>query len=499
MGVLCFKNVGLDDDLREIMPESCGVAAAINVPDASWTVAQMITSVEKRGERGGGIASCHNGNLYHRRRIGPFSIQFREFDSARCKKVLPGTTAIGHCRYATHGDPDFVANVQPLTVFDSKYGWLATGHNGTLVDAQVIKRNLLDSGCAFNTTTDTEIIIHLILQSGESDVERAIISALQKIPCAYSLLIMTRDKVFAIRDRFGNRPLSLAKMGGGFLSCSETVAFDQFPEAEYWRDVNPGEMVIFEKDKAAPRSVNFAEPEEFFCIFEAIYFSNPRSKINGIYHDEFRRRIGWHLGYSLSESKLGNDPLVVPILDSGKHFAEGLARYLVSNMSPGHYRYEQVYEEVLQRAHGPLGGQARSFTAVTTEERIAVVRKKLHLKKEAVKDRVVVVVDDSIVRSNTAKVVIGMFRQAGAKKVIFCVGFPPITNICPNGMDFQTVSQLVAYHKDVESVRKEIGADELHYLKPEHLADCVRETYKCGYCGGCFGGKYPVCPRLVNE
>lgn len=476
-------------NFRDLFSENCGLAAAINLPSASWVAGQLITLIEKRGEKGGGVVSEQQGKLYERRRIGPFSIQFRDFDEKRFRQELPGNNAIAHCRYATKGDPGLVANVQPLIVTESKYGFFAIAHNGTLVDVKNLKLELKKKGCKFDATSDTEILIHLILSSGEKKIEDAIVYAVNRVSCAYSLLVITRNKVFAIRDRYGVRPLSIAKLGSGFMVCSETVSFDQFPDAKFLRDVKPGEIVIFKKGLENFTSLIYAQAEEFYCIFESIYFSNPRSKYKGVYNEDFRKKIGAEL--ALENPELEGD-LVVPILDSGKHFAQGLA-YVLSTRFDVHHG--DLYEEVFQRAHEPLGGQSRSFTATTTEERILIIRKKLHLKKEAVEGKDVIIVDDSIVRSHTAKIIVEMLRQAGAKKVTFCVCFPPIVNVCPNGMDFQTRGQLIAYKRSLEFIRKEINADQLIYLQVPGLYKVVAETYASGICGGCFGGSYPVIPK----
>lgn len=483
----------LSFDFRSLFPENCGLAAAINISNASNITGQMLTRVEKRGERGGGIVSRRRGQFSSRRRVGPFSVQFREFNARRFRSELPGRTAIGHCRYATKGDPNNPNNVQPLMVEDSIYGPLAIAHNGTLVNVDQLRSELKKNGCKFDSTSDTEILIHLMLRSGQRSVEGAVLHALSKVVCAYSLLIMTRNKVFAIRDKYGIRPLSVGHIGDGHIICSETVAFDQFPEASYWRDVEPGEMLVFERGKKEPRSVKYAQSEERFCIFECIYFSNPRSRIHGFYHEDFRRAVGMKIAQENPE--LSGD-VIVAILDSGKHFAEGLADALSLRQSTP---FQQLYREAFQRAHGPLGGQTRSFTAVTTEERVSVVRKKLHLKKEEVIGKRVIVVDDSIVRSNTAKVIVSMLKSAGAKEVIFAVGFPPIIDVCPSGMDFQTRRQLIAHRRKIESVRCEIGADQLIYLTPKGLYKVVSETYLCGICGGCFDGSYPLAPSKIKE
>ncbi len=481
-----------DFNFRDLFPENCGLAAAINLPSASWVASQLITMIEKRGEKGGGVVSENLGKIHERRRIGPFSVQFHDFDEKRFNKELPGKNAVAHCRYATKGDPGLVANVQPLIVTESKYGPFAIAHNGTLVNADSLKAELKQRGCKFNATSDTEIFIHLILSSGEKKMEDAILYALNRVHTAYALLIITRNQIFAIRDRYGVRPLSIAKMNGGFMVCSETIAFDQFPEAKLLREVAPGEMVVFKKCGSNFMSIKYAKEKEFFCVFENIYFSNPRSKHKGVYNEDFRKKIGAEI--VLDNPDLRGD-IVVPILDSGKHFAQGLAKALGKKLG---IDYDDLYQAVFQRSHAPLGGQSRSFTATTTKERILVIRKKLHLKKEAVVGKEIIIVDDSIVRSHTAKIIVEMLRQAGAKKVIFCVCFPPIINVCPNGMDFQTRSQLIAYNRSLAFIKKEIGADELIYLQPEGLYKVVAETHGSGICGGCFGGEYPVVPKNIK-
>lgn len=489
----CLKPRQEDDfDFRDLLKENCGLAAAINFPIASHVASQLIVLIEKRGEKGGGVVSVRGGRLRERRRIGAFSAQFHDFDEKRFNQELPGNIAIAHCRYATKGDPGLVANVQPLIVTESKYGPFAIAHNGTLVDAEGLRSELKRKGCKFSATSDTEILIHLILTSGKKGIEDAIVYALSRVPCAYSLLIITRNKVFAIRDRFGIRPLSIAKMGDGFLVSSETVSFDQFPDAKFIREVEPGEIVAFSARSGAFSSLRYARDPEFFCVFESIYFSNPRSKFKGVYHEDFRRLVGAQL--ALENPKLKGN-VVIPVLDSGKHFAQGLARAL--SIRDG-LNYADFYDELFQRSHAPLGGQSRSFTATTTNERVAIVRKKLHLKKEGIIGKEVILADDSIVRSHTAKILVEMVKKAGAKKVIFCAFFPPIVNVCPNGMDFQTRTQLIAYRRSIDSIKKEIGADELIYLSSDGLKKVVADTYGGGICGGCFGEAYPVIPKRIT-
>lgn len=473
-------------DMRKMFPENCALAAAINMDSASYRVFQCLIAQEHRGESAVGIISKKGRNFSQKRRIGSVSTQFSKYKQEEFNNALPGRIAIGHNRYPTHGNHLDVANVQPLIIEKSKYGSFAIAHNGTLVNIEEIENMLLEGGAVFQSATDTELLVHLIANSGEKTMDEAIIYALRKVEAAYSLLILTEEKLYAIRDRFGVRPLSVAKCGKGYLVTSETVAFDQFPEAKFLFDVTPGEMIIFRKGKKDFIRMKYAEPDECFCIFEGIYFSNPRTLYHGYYHEDFRRETGRQI--AIENSGIEGD-MVVPILDSGKHAAIGLARGLGI-----------PYEEVFQRTHSYKILQSRSFTAPTFEERKRIVEQKLNLKKGEIEGKDVIIVDDSIVRSTTMKIIVQILKKAGAKRVIVCIASPPITNICPNGMDYQETNQIIAYSKTIEEIRSIIEADELVYLSLNGLYEVVKRTYGCGICSGCFGGKYPVVPtRQINN
>ncbi len=471
-------------DLREIMHENCALAAAVNVYNASCSVYECLLHEENRGEAGVGIVCRSGDDFFQRRRVGSVSTQFNGMKEDDFARKLPGRVAIGHNRYATKGSSKSLANVQPLIIEKSKYGPFSIAHNGQLVNIDKIEKMLVEKGAIFQSTTDTELIVHLIAKSGKQTIEEAIKYALRNVKTSYSLLILTQDKLFAIRDRFGVRPLSIAKYKKGYLVCSETHVFDHFPEAEFMYDVSPGEMVVFSKGKKGIERMRYAKPNKHACILEAIYFSNPRSKLNKFYHEDFRKETGRQIVIECKKKRIIiRGDYVVPILDSGKHAALGLAKE--SGIE---------FEEHFQRTHSFKFLQSRSFTAATIEERKKIVEKKLNLRKDRVVGKDIIIVDDTIVRSTTMKVLVQILKDAGARRVIVCIASPPIIDICPSGMDYQETNQIVAHGKTIDEIKNIIGADELIYLSLSGLNKVVKRTYKCGICSGCFGGKYPIKP-----
>jgi amidophosphoribosyltransferase len=468
----------LNFNLRNLLHEQCGLAAVINIKLASQYVYDCLVLQDHRGEKSAGIIS-HDGNGFkHRKRMGSVKA---EFNDVNFQKMLPGTMASGHNRYATQGDPDSLTNIQPLFFNESKYGPFASAHNGTLVNSRSIRKELIEKGAIFQSTTDSEIIGHLIAMSKQPTLEKAIIDALKNVKAAYSLLIMTPDKLFAIKDKFGLRPLSVGKLGGGYLVCSETYAMDQFPDIEHIDDILPGEMAIFTKGKKDFRRMQYTKPQERPCVFEWIYFSNPRSTYNGVYHEDFRTECGWEIG---EENPRLKADIVVTILDSGKHAARGLAK-----------RLGIEYLEAFQRTHNPPRANKRSFTSSTSEERIRTAYIKIHLRKDMVDGKHVITVDDSIVRGNTLRVLNERLKNYGARKITNCIASPPITNICPNGMDFQTTDQLAMVRSgSIEGVRDLVGADNLIYISIHGLNNVVSRTYASAICDGCFSNNYPIHP-----
>ena len=369
-------------------------------------------------------------------------------------------------------------NIQPFFFHDTKYGPFAIAHNGTLANAKSIRENMISNGVVFQSTTDSELLGHLISHSNKKTIDDAIIGMTNDVKAAYSLLVFTPEKLFALRDRFGVRPLSIGKLDGGYLVCSEDYTFDQYPDCKHVRDVDPGEMVIFERDVKDFRSIKYADDKEHFCVFESIYFSHPRTTYNEFFNEDFRMELGRQL-YNENPDLKGD--VVVPVLDSGKHAAWGLSEAM-----------NVPYREHFLRVHNPPRINLRSFTSATDEERIKTAYQKLHLRKEAVNGKSIITVDDSIVRSTTISIINQRLRDAGAKKITNCISSPPIVNICPYGMDFQDTQQLVAYHNSIDEIREKIGSDELIYLSHGGLKDVVKRTYDRGVCMGCFGEKYPL-------
>lgn len=461
-------------DLRDLLPESCALAAAVNLDEASRYVRDCLVMQEHRGEKSSGIVSAHEGSFHHRKSLGLARNIFRGYDF----RNLPGRFAMGHNRYATAGDPNATNNIQPL-LFNGKYGPFAIAHNGTLVHAALARENLLADGVLFQSTTDSELFAHQIARSKAQSLEEAVIEAADKMPAAYSFLIMTPDKLIAMKDRFGVRPLSIATIDDGFLVCSEDFSVDQYPEAIHLRDVNPGEMIIFENGEEGFRSVQYSNSEERFCIFEGIYFGHPRSTHHGFTHEDFRQELGRELA---RENPDLHANCVIPILDSGKHAALGLSSML-----------SIPYKEYFLRVHNPPNANQRSFTSATPEERERTAYQKLHLRQDKIRERgVVITVDDSIVRATTMTIINKRLRKAGATRIINCISAPPIVDICPYGMDFQDPSQLIAAKLEIDGIRKEIGADELVYLSQDGLRSVVARTYRSGICDGCFTRNYPV-------
>lgn len=460
--------------MRDIFPEECGLAAAIHMQNASRYVYDCLMLQEHRGEDSVGIISLDEAARFHiRRRVGRVREQFFDTDF---EQRLPGHAAIGHNRYATAGAADALTNIQPLYFQNTKYGAFAIAHNGTFLDRKGIRERLTQEGVVFQSSLDSEVFGHLIARSNADTLEEAIIDATGDISAAYALFVFTREKLIALRDPSGVRPMSIAKINDGFLVCSENYTFDQYRNCEPIGDIQPGEMVIFEHNSSNFKRMQYAEPEESFCVFEGIYFSDPRSQYNGFWHEDFRFELGRQI---FRENPDLQGDCIIPVLDSGKHAAWGLSE---ASGVP--------YREHFKRLHNPPRANLRSFTSSKDEDRMRTAYQKLHLRKELVRGKRVIIVDDSVVRSTTIQIINQRLREAGAVEIINCISAPPIKNICPFGMDFQDRQQLVAYERSIEDIRQKVGADRLIYLSLEGLQDVVKETYKCGICSGCFGGNY---------
>jgi len=480
-------------NLRDILNESCGLAGAVNIPLASKPVVSMGMSQQHRGEAGTGCCSSDGENLYLKKDKGLIKVVFpRDFDY---KKNIPGDMAIFHNRYATRGSVEEICNVQPLLFKDSKFGQYAIGHNGQLIDVNHEKDKMLKGGAIFQSTTDSEILAHLIAKTGKDTIEEAIASEIVKIPSAYSVLIMTPSKLIALRDKFGVRPLSIAQMGEGYLVASETAAFRIFEdEAKFIRHINPGEMVIFDRDEVKAgkgfRSIQYVASSkdlEAWCIFEGIYFSDPRSEHNGYMHEDFRQECGrkvYEENKQLFEKlkmEFGDKIAMIPMLDSGKQGSIGFSK---ASGIP--------YKEYFMRRHNAPQPIGRSYTAAYQEEREMIAKMKSDLRSEKVNGICAITGDDSEVRGTTITSNNKRLRKSGAKYIVNVVFSPMLRGTCREGMDHQTSNELIAHQcdYDLEKISKSTGADITIYLTPPGLHELAAENYRSGICSGCFGGRY---------
>ncbi len=443
--------------------EECGVFGIFGHPDAANLTYLGLYALQHRGQESAGIVSSDGKRLYAEKSMGLVADIFTE---ERIKK-LPGHMAIGHNRYSTAGG-SFAINIQPIMV-NFALGSLAVAHNGNLVNAGILKDELEAYGSIFVTTTDTEVIVHLIAQSRMATLHERIVDALSHVQGSYSLLLITENELIAVRDPNGFRPLSLAEFDGAYVLASETCAFDLI-EARYMRDVEPGEMVVINKD-GVHSSFPFRQADPSHCIFEFIYFARPDSMVFGQNVYTIRKNFGRQLA---RETGVPAD-VVIPVPDSGVPAALGYAEEAGIRFDTGLIRNHYV---------------GRTFIEPQQSIRHFGVKIKLNPVKDALRGKRVVVVDDSIVRGTTSKKIIKMIRNAGAAEVHMRISSPPTSYPCFYGIDMPTRQELIASTHTVEEIRKYITADSLGYISPEGMKKVV--PFPSNYCAACFDGEYPV-------
>ncbi len=471
----------------------CAVFGVFGHPAASQITYYGLLAQQHRGQEGSGIVASEFDLKQNRYRFHVHKDFGLVNDVYRDDRILTdhlrGTMAIGHNRYSTAGSANNVTNVQPFTVL-YKGGNIAVAHNGNLTNFRRIRRSLQEEGTIFQTTSDTEIILHLIARSREKNQIDQIRDALSKIEGAFSLVLMTDDKLIAARDHSGFRPLAIGRKGDAFVVASETVAFDII-DAEYVRDVEHGEIVVI--DAASQKTgevtslrIDTKPPTPHHCIFEYIYFSRPDSQIFGHSVDKVRRKLGKNL--AVTKPVVPKDPdekiIVINVPDSSNTATMGYVQQ--TNKDGGNAKLEIG----LIRSHY-IG---RTFIQPRQDVRQNKVKTKFNIVKGVLKDRVVVIVDDSIVRGTTSKQLVQLVKQAGPKEVHFRVTAPPIKYPCHYGMDFPTPSELIANQcdGDVAKIARELGVDSLEYLSIEDLLDSVPNEKGESYCTACFSGNYPV-------
>ena len=465
---------GHEDDC---LHEECGVFGIYGHPQAAALTALGLHALQHRGQEAAGMVSYDGTIFHHQHGLGHVADNFA---NANVIAKLKGDRAVGHVRYSTTGDT-LLRNVQPLFA-EMAFGGLALGHNGNLTNAQAIRKQLVRRGCLFSSTTDTEVIIHLIAISLYSSVEDRLIDALKQIDGAYSLVLMTKESVIGVRDPLGIRPLVIGKVDDAWCLASETCALDIIG-AEFVRDVEPGEIVVLSSNGI--RSIKpFAPVQSRFCIFEYIYFARPDSIAEGHSVYEVRKSIGAQLAL---ETPVDAD-VVVPVPDSGVPAALGYAKQAHLPFDLGIIRNHYV---------------GRTFIQPSDGVRHAGVKMKHNANRRVLEGKRVILVDDSIVRGTTSRKIVEMVRQAGASEVHMRISSPPTTYSCYFGIDTPERDQLLAYKYDLDGMAKLIGADSLAFISIDGLYMAVDQTKRNGkcpqFCDACFTGDYPFPPTDYLE
>jgi amidophosphoribosyltransferase len=455
------RPIQLQDDLFH---DECGVFGIFGHAEAAKMAYLGLYALQHRGQESAGIASTDGANVHVHKSMG----HVQEIFTPEVIAHLPGGVAIGHTRYSTAGDTSLM-NAQPV-VIDCNKGKLALAHNGNLTNAIELRRKLEHRGSIFQTTSDTEVIVHLIARSSARNLSGAIADALNQVEGAYSLVILTRDEIYAIRDPRGFRPLNIGRLESTWVIASETCAFDLL-DAEYVREVEPGEMVRI--SSAGLESIHFApEKPHSYCIFEHVYFSRPDSIIFGRPVNQSRERLGRLLA---REHPVEAD-LVAPVPDSGVPAAVG---YAAESRIP--------FRMALIRNHY-IG---RTFIEPSQAIRDFGVKLKLNPVRRMLEGQRVILVDDSIVRGTTSRKIVRMVREAGATEVHVRISCPPTISPCYYGVDTPRREELIAAQKPVEEIRKFLGADSLGYLSLGSLRTAVEDT-EGKFCTSCYTGSYPT-------
>lgn len=443
--------------------EECGVIGISGVPSAAELVYFGLYALQHRGQEGAGIVSFDRGRHHVRRGIGLVSDVFTQ----DCLSSLEGEIAVGHNRYSTTGScrPE---NLQPL-VAHCLGGVLTLAHNGNLVNAWRLRRKLEAAGAIFQTSMDTEVLVHLIARSRKKTITDRLQDALCTVTGAYSLVLSDGNLLVGARDPRGFRPLCIGKMGDGFLFASESCALD-LVGAEYLREVNPGEMVTVSGGKLHSRSIEEGVSPRH-CIFEYIYFSRPDSVIFGHAVDPVRRRMG----QALAVEHPAEADIVISVPDSSNSAAFGYAEQSGTPFEMGLIRNHYV---------------GRTFLQPTQSLRDLRVRVKFNAVRGVLDGKRVVVVDDSIVRGTTMRKLVQMVKGAGAESVILRIASPPIRFPCFYGIDTPTRGELIASTHTVEEIAVYLGVNHVGYLSLDRLTRTVPEGL--GYCSACFDGDYPL-------
>ncbi len=457
--------------IDESPKEYCGLFGILNHKQASWLTYLGLYSLQHRGQEACGIVTNNKGILSIHKEMGLVSDVF----SPDVLHKLKGDMAVGHVRYSTTGS-SVLKNSQPLLI-DYAKGSICIAHNGNLVNSFQLRQELEKTGSIFQTTTDSEIIIHLMARSKSSDLKESLVHALKKVKGAYALVMMDSRHLIGVRDPFGFRPLCLGKLGNAWCLASETCAFDLIG-AKFVREVEPGEIVFISSE-----GIKSIKPKELggnkkhaFCTFEHVYFSRPDSVVFGETVHAVRRKLGERLAI---EHPVDAD-FVVPVPDSGFSAALGYSTESGIPLEMGIIRNHYV---------------GRTFIQPAQDSRDLGVRVKFNLLKDILKGKRIIVVDDSIVRGTTSKIRVRNLRKAGVKEVHLRISCPPHRFPCFYGIDFHKASELIANkYESLDKIKNYLEVDSLGYLSLEGMLGCLKHA-ECNYCAACWTGVYPVIPE----
>ncbi len=444
--------------------DECGVFGIFGHPEAANLTYLGLYALQHRGQESAGISAADGDKLRVSRAMGQVADAFNETTLG----ALPGHLAIGHTRYSTAGESK-IENAQPFLI-DCAHGQIAVCHNGNLVNARELRDELVRNGSIFQSGSDTEVILHLYARSRGVSVEDAIVESISQIRGAYSLAILTKNRLIAARDPHGFRPLALGRLGDAWIVCSETCALDLIG-AQYVRDVEPGELLVI--SDGGLRSIRpFPQQQLAHCVFEHVYFSRPDSYVFGRSVNEVRTELGRILA---QESAVDAD-VVVPIPDSGVCAAIGYAEAADLPMKMGLIRNHYI---------------GRTFIQPQQSIRHFNVRVKLNPVRSILEGKRVVLLDDSIVRGTTSRKIVKMVKAAGAREVHLRISCPPTVSPCFSGVDTPSRAELIAATHSIDEIRKYVEADSLAYLSIEGLRQAVG-AQQSSYCTSCYTGVYPV-------
>ncbi len=456
-------------DLSDYPKHECGVCGIFGHDDSAKLTYFGLYALQHRGQESAGIVASDGSNVNSHKDMGLVPDVFSE----SILQQLPGHISIGHVRYSTTGASN-ITNAQPLMV-THKGTTLAVAHNGNLVNSIELRQGLEEQGSIFQTTMDSEVVLHLMARTAHLGLEKALWESFSSLKGAYSILLMTQDTLVAVRDPNGFRPLCLGKLSnGGWVVASETCALDLI-EAQYVRDIKPGEVLIITKEETLS-IFPWPKRNTSFCIFEQVYFARPDSDIFGINVYQARKRMGEILA---KEYPIKGD-FVMPFPDSGNYAAIGYSQASGIPLEFGVIRNHYV---------------GRTFIQPTQSMRDFNVRVKLNPVRSFLKGKKVIIIEDSVIRGTTGKSRVRSLRDAGAKEVHMLVSCPPTRHACYYGIDFPSTDQLIAANNSTKEIAEHLGLDSIYYLSHKGLVEATGLT-EDHFCLACFDGNYPIAPDL---